>query len=100
MAQKDIVKRLRSEVERLIADHERVSAQCRELTAERDRLLTEKRRLEESVREMDTKLKSLELSSVMCGNEGSVERARQRVNNLLREVDRCIAALKQQQDNS
>lgn len=100
MAEKEIVKRLRSEVERLIADHERVSAKCRELTQERDRLLVEKRRLEESVRELDTRLKSLELTSVMCGNDGSVERARQRVNSLLREVDRCIAALKQEQEDN
>lgn len=100
MAQKSIVKRLSDEVERLIADHERISAQCRELTAERDKLLKEKRRLEETVRQLETKLQSLELSSVMSGNSGSVERARQRVNSLLREIDRCIAVLKQEQDNN
>lgn len=100
MAQKSIVKRLSDEVERLIADHERVSAQCRELTAERDKLLKEKRRLEEAVRQLETKLQSHELSSVMSGNSASVERARQRVNSLLREIDRCIAVLKQEQDNN
>ena len=100
MAQKSIVKRLSDEVERLIADHERISTQCRELTAERDKLLKEKRRLEETVRQLETKLQSLELSSVMSGNSGSVERARQRVNSLLREIDRCIAVLKQEQDNN
>ena len=38
MAEKDIVKRLASEVERLIADHERISEVCRHLTEERDKL--------------------------------------------------------------
>lgn len=99
MAEKDIVKLLRAEVERLIADHERVSRQCRELTKERDNLLGQKHRLEERVREQDTRIKSLELAEVMRGGDGNVERAKARVNNLLREVDRCIALIKREQDN-
>ncbi|MBQ5709976.1 MAG: hypothetical protein IIV76_01015 [Alistipes sp.] len=99
MAEKDIVKLLRAEVERLIADHERVSRQCRDLTKERDNLLGQKHRLEERVREQDTRIKSLELAEVMRGGDGNVERAKARVNNLLREVDRCIALIKREQDN-
>lgn len=100
MADKDIIKRLRAEVKRLIEDHSRIANECRELTKERDRLLVEKRRLEEQVRDLDARLKSAELSGVMRGTGGNVERARQRVNNLLREVDRCIAAIKHEQENS
>ena len=96
MAEKNIVKRLSNEVDRLIADHARISAECRSLTQERDKLLNEKRRLEERVRELDDKLKSAELTSVMCGNDGNVERARRRVDALLREVDICIATSKNQ----
>ena len=99
MAEKDIIKLLRVEVERLIADHERVSRECRELTKERDKLLGEKHRLEERVREQDTRIKSLELAEVLRGGDGNVERAKARVNSLLREVDRCIALIKQEQDN-
>ena len=90
---------MRGEVERLIADHERVSRQCRELTKERDKLLGQKHRLEERVREQETRIKSLELAEVMRGGDGNVERAKARVNSLLREVDRCIALIKQEQDN-
>lgn len=100
MADKDIIKRLRSEVERLIEDHRRTAEECRKLTAERDMLQGERRRLEEQVRELDSRLKSAELSVVMRGSSGDVERARQRVNSLLREVDRCIAAIKHEQENS
>ena len=98
MAEKDIVKRLGSEVERLIADHERISQRCRELMAERDKLQRDKRGLEERVRELDTQLKSADLTKAMTGAQGGdVERAKQRINSLLREVDRCIAALKHQE---
>jgi regulator of replication initiation timing len=97
MAEKDIVKRLSSEVEKLIADHERISQRCRELMAERDKLQRDKRGLEERVRELDTQLKSADLTKAMTGAQGGdVERAKQRINSLLREVDRCIAALKHQ----
>ena len=99
MSQQDIVKRLHDQVERLIADHERIAKECRELVKQRDKLLGEKHRLEERLREQDTRIKSLELVGVMRGDDGNVERARARVNNLLREVDRCIAAIKNEQEN-
>ena len=99
MSQKEIVKRLHDEVERLIADHERIAKECRELVKQRDKLLGEKHRLEERLREQDTRIKSLELVGVMRGDDGNVERARARVNSLLREVDKCIAAIKNEQEN-
>ena len=99
MSQKEIVKRLHDEVERLIADHERIAKECRELVKQRDKLLGEKHRLEERLREQDTRIKSLELVGVMRGDDGNVERARARVNSLLREVDRCIAAIKHEEEN-
>lgn len=100
MAKKDIIKLLREQVENLIASHEKSSSECRELIAERDRLLVEKRALEVRVRELEERVKSRELSGVMAGAGGDVERARQRVNNLLREIDRCIDAVKHQQEET
>lgn len=98
MAEKDVIKRLSAEVERLIADHERIAAECRALVKERDKLQGEKHRLEERLREQDTRLKSLELIDGMRGSSGNVERARMRVNSLLREVDRCIAIMTKEQE--
>ena len=99
MSQQDIIKRLHDQVERLIADHERIAKECRELVKQRDKLLGEKHRLEERLRDQDTRIKSLELVGVMRGDEGNVERARARVNSLLREVDKCIATIKNEQEN-
>ena len=100
MAKKDIIKLLREQVENLIASHEKCSKECRELIAERDNLLSQKRALEVRVRELEERVKSKELSGVMAGAGGDVERARQRVNNLLREIDRCIDAVKHQQESN
>ena len=99
MARKEIVIQLQRQVERLIADHERVSAECRELVAERDMLLRDKRRLEERCRELDARIKSVELGEALSGvSGGNVEKARALINALLREVDRCIAAVKHDQE--
>ena len=49
MAEKEIVKRLREQVERLIADHTRMMGECRQLVAERDKLLADNRHLTEKV---------------------------------------------------
>ena len=98
MAEKDIIKRLSAEVERLIADHQRIAAECRALVKERDRLQGEKHRLEEKLREQDKRLRSMELTEGMRGSSGNVERARMRVNSLLREVDRCIAIMTKEQE--
>jgi outer membrane murein-binding lipoprotein Lpp len=100
MAKKDIIKLLREQVENLIASHEKCASECRELIAERDRLAAQKRGLEERVRELEERVKSLELSGAMSGAGGDVERAKQRVTNLLREIDRCIDDLKHQQEQS
>ena len=100
MAKKDIIKLLREQVENLIASHDKCSKECRELIAERDNLLSQKRALEVRVRELEERVKSKELSGVMAGAGGDVERARQRVNNLLREIDRCIEAVKHQQESN
>ena len=98
MAEKEIILRLRDEVERLIADHERISQMCRQLTQEREALRAEQHRLKERIHEQEQTIKRFELANAMRGDDGNVERARARVNSLLREVDRCIAAIKHEQE--
>ncbi len=101
MAEKDIVKRLHEQVDRLIADHIRIGKECRTLIAERDKLQQQVRRLEERLREQENRIRSMELTDGLRSSAGSVERARARVNSLLREVDKCIAIMTQEkQDNN
>jgi predicted nucleic acid-binding Zn-ribbon protein len=98
MAQTDIVKRLANEVERLIANHEQLMEKCRKLEQEREALTKERYRLQERIREQEEIIKHHELAGAMRGGDDNVERARARVNSLLREVDRCIAAIKHEQE--
>lgn len=74
-------------------EHRKMVALCGKLTAERDALKEEKRHLEERLRTMDHELERMQLSEGLAGNSANKEKARARVNRLMREVDKCIALL-------
>lgn len=93
MAVKGVITELDGRVERLVEEHRRMVALCGKLTAERDALKEEKRTLELRVRELDHELSTLRLSEGLAGGKADKEKARARVNRLMREVDKCIALL-------
>ena len=92
MADKSVITNIEARVRQLIDDHKRLSDLCAELTAQRDTLRSEKRTLEERVRELDAELARMQLTE---GGGRNREKARARVNRLMREVDKCIALLGQ-----
>ena len=95
MADKSVITNLEARVKQLIDDHKRLSELCSELTAQRDTLRSEKRTLEERVRELDAELARMQLTEGLAGESRNREKARARVNRLMREVDKCIALLGQ-----
>ena len=95
MADKSVITNLETRVGRLIEEHRRLSGLCFELTRERDSLRAEKRSLEERVRELDAQVGRMQLAEGLAGGGTNREKARARVNRLMREVDKCIALLRQ-----
>ena len=93
MADKSVITNIEARVRQLIDDHKRLSDLCAELTAQRDTLRSEKRTLEERVRELDAELARMQLTEGLAGGGRNREKARARVNRLMREVDKCIALL-------
>lgn len=93
MADKSVIANIEARIGRLVEDHKRLSGLCRELTAERDALKAANRVLEERVREQDTEISRMQLTEGLSGESSNREKARARVNRLMREVDRCIALL-------
>ena len=94
MADKSVITNIEARVRQLIDDHKRLSDLCAELTAQRDTLRSE-RTLEERVRELDAELARMQLTEGLAGGGSNREKARARVNRLMREVDKCIALLGQ-----
>lgn len=91
MAEKSVITSLEARMRDLIGDHRRLDALCRTLTAERDALKAANRTLEERLRELDAELGRRRLADGLAGGSWDREKARARVNRLMREVDKCIA---------
>lgn len=93
MADKSVIGNIEARIRQLIDDHRRLSELCAELTAQRDGLKAENRTLQERIRELDAELSRMQLAEGLAGEARNREKARARVNRLMREVDKCIALL-------
>lgn len=93
MAVKGVITELGGRLEQLIEEHSRLTTLCGKLTAERDALKEEKRALEQRIRDLDHELSKRQLTEGLAGSRADKEKARARVNRLMREVDKCIALL-------
>ncbi len=93
MSEKSVIVNIEAQVRQLIADHQRLVDLCGTLTAERDALKGEKRALQEQVKKLDSELSLSQLSEGLGGESRNKERAKARINRLMREVDKCIALL-------
>lgn len=96
MVDKSVITNLENRVGQLIDDHRRLTDRCSELSAQCDALRGEKRSLEERVKVLDAELARMQLAEALAGGSREREKARARVNRLMREVDRCIALVERQ----
>ncbi len=90
---RNIIARLRTRVKGIAADRMRLEHTLHRTETERDRLRDEKAELERRVAELERRVRVLELSSGISEVSGGYRPARERVNKLLREIDRCIALM-------
>lgn len=93
MADKSVITNIENRIRQLMDDHKRLSELCVELTAQRDGLKAENRTLQERIRDLDGELSRMQLTEGLAGESRNREKARARVNRLMREVDKCIALL-------
>ena len=90
---KVIIDRLRARVAAIMGVQERLKGDLEKRTAERNKALKEKGELESKVAQLEDRIRVLELAGGMKGVSGGSKAARDRVNRLLREVDKCIALM-------
>lgn len=100
MADKSVIVNIEGRIRQLIEDHSRLSQLCDDLTAQRESLRAENRNLQERIRELDAELGRLQLTESLTGESNNREKARARVNRLMREVDKCIALLQRSEQTS
>lgn len=93
MADKSVIEHIEALTRRLIDDHRRLTEHCAELTAQRESLRNENRGLQERIRQLDAELARMQLTEGLAGEGTNKDKAKARVNHLMREVDKCIALL-------
>lgn len=93
MADKSVITNIGARIRQLIAEHRRVTGVCSELTAQCSALKVENRTQQERIRELEGELSRMQLTAGLAGDGRNKEKARARVNRLMREVDKCIALL-------
>lgn len=93
MAEKGVIMNIAAQVDRLVGSHSALAKACSELTVERDSLREENKTLKLQIRDLQQQLSRMQLTDGLSGGGADRERARARINRLLREVDRCIALL-------
>lgn len=95
MADKSVISNLEARVRQLIEAHRKMAEYCAELEAQQETLRAEKRSLEVRVRELDAEVARMQLTEGLAGGSPNREKARARVNRLMREVDKSIALVGQ-----
>lgn len=91
MAEHSVITNLEARVQQLLDAYQRSTALCEELKQACATLQKENRSLEEQMRSLRSELSRKELAEGLSGRSTNRDRARARVNRLMREVDKCIA---------
>ena len=99
MACKSIITHIDAQAERVIAQHEKLEEAFVALQHERDELQRELRSQAEEIQQLKAELKKLQLMEGLSGQATDKTKSRARINLLLREVDKCIAALTKAEKN-
>ncbi len=93
MKETNPIETLREKVQRLIDDNRSLRLEFGKVVAERDKIARQKRKAEEKILELEKRIRVLDTANALSGPRSDTRAARQRVNKLLREIDRCIALM-------
>lgn len=84
---------LKGKVEKLLGRFEEMQKELDAERSERESLQRALRNRGEELEELENNYNKLQLSGAIKGDEESARLARKRINNLVREIDKCIALL-------
>ena len=93
MAGSSVIDSLSAKIERLMAEHDKALARNAELSRERTKLAEENKTLKQTTASLERRIGVWELGNGLTGTATDTKRARARINQLVREIDRCIALM-------
>ena len=90
---KATIDRLQNKLERLISKYQEVKSDNLQLKEKLLSLQKQFEKQEQSISELKDKNKILKLSASLHGEEQDTQAEKKRINELVREIDKCIALL-------
>jgi hypothetical protein len=88
-----IINKLKSNILRLRSLYEKEKEANYLLEKEKDELLSKLLQKEQEIDSLEIKLNTLKLAKSISGENNDMQDAKVKVNNLVREIDKCIALL-------
>ena len=89
----DIIVELQNKINRLIDRYDGLKKEVSRLNEEKERLISELNVSTEKYRELEMKYNNLKLSGNILAETGDPGEAKKRINQIVREIDKCIALL-------
>ncbi len=91
MTNKSVIIHLEEQIKKLISEHSKLVDLCNDLSQERQNLKIENRTLQEKINLSNKELSQLRLTNSLMGDSKDKDKARAQINQLMREIDKCIA---------
>lgn len=82
-----------TKVQKLISLHQNLLVQHQELKDENKQLLEQKETLKTTINNLEEKIKIIKLAKSLSEPDESSQKAKLKINELVREIDKCIALL-------
>lgn len=86
-----LINSLQSKVEKLIIQHKKSKEDMRQLRDENDFLRNQLTDKKEKLKELEERNKVLKLAKSLGGDEGKTTELKLKINEMVREIDKCIA---------
>tara|TARA_B100001057_G_scaffold489038_1_gene574536 strand:+ start:262 stop:543 length:282 start_codon:yes stop_codon:yes gene_type:complete len=90
---KATIKRLHSKLESLVVNYQQLKEELNASNKKVDVLSKQLVEHNQTIQQLNEKNKVLKLSSSIQGEQGDNKAAKQKINELVREIDKCIALL-------
>ena len=90
---KATIERLHNKLESLLANYQQLKEELKTSNQKVDVLSKQLDEHNQTIQQLNEKNKVLKLSSSIQGEQGDNKAAKQKINELVREIDKCIALL-------
>ncbi len=90
-----LIDELKHNIRRLINSLEQTKAELVAVTEKKDSLLSELSQMKDKNEALEVRYKNLKVAKALAEGDTDNQAARQKINKIIREVDKCIALLNQ-----